>query len=84
MEKGDGAATVTVSDRGIGVPKAAAKKIFSKFYRADDSLTSRVKGTGLGLTIAQAIVREHSGELAYQPREGGGSRFRLRLPLLKD
>jgi len=84
VEKGDGAATVTVSDRGIGVPKAAAKKIFSKFYRADDSLTSRVKGTGLGLTIAQAIVREHSGELAYQPREGGGSRFRLRLPLLKD
>ncbi len=74
-------ATITVSDRGIGIPKAAAKKIFQKFYRVDERLTARVKGTGLGLTIAQAIVREHAGKLAYQPREGGGSRFCVRLPL---
>ncbi|MFH1039372.1 MAG: HAMP domain-containing sensor histidine kinase [PVC group bacterium] len=75
-------ARVTVRDRGIGVPAGAARKIFKKFYRADDRLTSRVKGTGLGLTIARAIMQEHDGDLLYSPREGGGSCFSFDLPLL--
>ena len=78
----DGRAIMTVSDRGIGVPKGAAKKIFNKFYRVDDRLTTRVKGTGLGLTIARAIVREHGGELTYHPRIGGGSCFLITIPII--
>ncbi len=75
-------AMVTVRDRGIGVPRGAARKIFNKFYRADDRLTTRVKGTGLGLTIARSIMREHDGDLTYRSRDGGGSCFSFELPLL--
>lgn len=77
-----GQAIMTVSDRGIGIPKGAAKRIFNKFYRVDDRLTTRVKGTGLGLPIARAIVREHGGEVIYQPREGGGSCFSITMPVI--
>ncbi|MBM3294416.1 MAG: HAMP domain-containing histidine kinase [Candidatus Aminicenantes bacterium] len=73
-------AFVRVLDRGIGIAPAHAKKVFQEFFRADDSLTSRTKGTGLGLPIARRIVRDHGGEIAYAPREGGGSVFTIRLP----
>ena len=78
-----GRALITVTDRGIGIPKGEAKKIFKKFYRVDNRLTTRVKGTGLGLTIALAIIRDHKGELTYQPREGGGSSFSITIPVVK-
>jgi signal transduction histidine kinase len=46
----------------------------------DDSLTSRVRGTGLGLTIARRIVRDHGGDISCAHRAGGGSDFIVRLP----
>lgn len=70
-----------VKDKGKGVPLQEAQKIFKEFYRVDDSLTARVKGTGLGLTIASRIAKEHAGDVIYKPREGGGSVFTLMLPL---
>jgi signal transduction histidine kinase len=73
-------AFIRVLDRGAGVEPSQAKKIFQEFYRADDSLTARTKGTGLGLPIARRIVRDHGGEITYAPREGGGSVFTIRLP----
>jgi len=73
-------AFIRVLDRGIGIAPAHAKKVFQEFFRADDSLTSRTKGTGLGLPIARRIVRDHGGEISYAPREGGGSVFTIRLP----
>ena len=73
-----------VLDRGIGIAPEHAQKIFREFYRVDDSLTARVKGTGLGLSIARRIVRDHGGELAYEPREGGGSAFRAVFPAAAD
>ena len=74
-------AEVKVLDRGSGVPRGSGEKIFEKFYRAHDSLSSGVQGSGLGLTIARQIARAHGGDVVYEPREGGGSRFILRLPL---
>jgi signal transduction histidine kinase len=71
---------VHVRDRGIGVPEKDSERIFREFFRVDDSLTARVQGTGLGLTIARRIARDHGGELAHRPREGGGSDFVLSLP----
>jgi signal transduction histidine kinase len=73
-------AEVKVLDRGSGVPRGSGEKIFEKFYRAHDSLSSGVQGSGLGLTIARQIARAHGGDVAYEPREGGGSCFILRLP----
>jgi signal transduction histidine kinase len=69
-----------VLDRGIGIAPEHASRIFREFYRVDDSLTARVKGSGLGLSIARRIVRDHGGELSYEPREGGGSAFRAEFP----
>ena len=74
-------AEVKVLDRGSGVPRGSEEKVFEKFYRAHDSLSSGVQGSGLGLTIARQIARAHGGDMVYEPREGGGSCFILRLPL---
>jgi len=72
---------VNVLDRGLGVPPGSEEKIFQKFYRAHDSLSSGIQGSGLGLTLARQIARDHDGEVLYERREGGGSCFTLRLPL---
>jgi signal transduction histidine kinase len=76
----NGSVFVSVLDRGSGVPVGEEAKIFEAFYRAHDSLSSGIQGSGLGLTLAQRIAKEHGGEITYQPRAGGGSNFTLRLP----
>jgi signal transduction histidine kinase len=77
-------AEVKVLDRGPGVPRGSEEKIFEKFYRAHDSLSSGVQGSGLGLTLARQIARAHGGDVVYETRDGGGSCFCLRLPVVQD
>lgn len=79
-----GSVFVSVLDRGSGVPAGEETKIFEAFYRAHDSLSSGVQGSGLGLTLARRIASDHGGEIIYQARNGGGSNFTLRLPLAKE
>ena len=74
-------AEVKILDHGPGVPCGSEEKIFEKFYRAHDSLSSGIQGSGLGLTLARQIARAHGGDVVYEPRAGGGSIFFLRLPL---
>jgi signal transduction histidine kinase len=74
---------VRVSDRGLGVPPGCEEKIFDQFYRAHDSLGSGIQGSGLGLTLARQIARAHGGDVTYEAREGGGSSFKLTLPVEK-
>ena len=74
-------AEVKVLDRGIGVPPDSHEKIFEQFYRAHDSLSSGIQGSGLGLTLARQIARAHCGDVLFESRDGGGSCFILRLPL---
>jgi signal transduction histidine kinase len=71
---------IDVMDRGKGVPPSQAKRIFEEFYRGDDSLAAKVRGSGLGLSITRRILRDHGGDVLYLPREGGGSIFRIQLP----
>src|SRR6266446_3939297 len=73
---------VRVLDRGLGVPQGCEEKIFEQFYRAHDSLSSGIQGSGLGLTLARQIARAHGGDVVCEPREGGGSCFALRLPAI--
>jgi signal transduction histidine kinase len=73
-----------VMDRGGGVPPGCEHKIFNQFYRADDLLANGVQGSGLGLTLARQIARAHGGDVIYEPRAGGGSCFRLCLPLARQ
>ena len=82
--EGSDCITVHVRDRGIGVAEKDRERIFREFVRVDDSLSSRVRGTGLGLTIARRIARDHGGDISCLPRTGGGSEFVVRLPAAGD
>jgi two-component system, OmpR family, sensor histidine kinase SenX3 len=70
-----------VHDRGIGIPPNEVKRIFKRFYRASNSKTDKVKGTGLGLFIVRSIARRYGGDAyAESEGEGHGSTFTIRLP----
>ncbi|MDD5706212.1 MAG: HAMP domain-containing sensor histidine kinase, partial [Kiritimatiellae bacterium] len=66
---------IGVLDRGPGVAPQHRKRLFEQFYRADGALTASQTGFGLGLSIARRLMRGMGGELHYEPREGGGSKF---------
>lgn len=72
---------VLFSDKGPGVPTAHKDKIFKKFHRVDDSMTTRKPGSGLGLSISRRLLRDLGGDLLYRPRERGGSCFIVLIPL---
>ncbi len=73
--------TFDVVDTGIGVPTYARDALFSAFTQADESVTRRFGGTGLGLTISQQLAQLMGGEIAVDDNPDGGSRFRLRIAL---
>jgi signal transduction histidine kinase len=66
-----------VLDRGPGVPEELREKVFEDFFRLDASLTARVPGSGLGLSLARRLLREIGGDVVCLPREGGGACFRI-------
>lgn len=74
----------SVKDTGIGVPKEQQKKLFEKFFRADNARHSRPDGTGLGLFLAKRVVEDHNGSIFFSSIEGQGSVFGFRLPLKKS
>ena len=71
---------IAVGDRGPGVPPAERERIFETFHRLDDSLTRRKPGVGLGLTISRRMLRDLSGDLVCEARDGGGACFAIVLP----
>lgn len=72
--------TIDVNDRGPGLPIGEEERVFEKFYRGPKHRHDH-RGTGLGLTICRAITAAHGGTITGTNREGGGSRFRVVLPL---
>jgi signal transduction histidine kinase len=69
---------VAVIDNGPGVDPAIASKIFRPF------VTTRARGTGLGLALVQKIIVTHNGRVSVQSEPDGGTRFTLTLPLAED
>ncbi len=70
---------ITVSDTGVGIPDSDKKRIFSRFYRAEKSRST--KGHfGLGLSIAYEIISAHHGRISVQDNLPCGSVFVVRLP----
>ena len=78
-EKGGSGVRVEVRDRGPGLSPEGMRKVFTRFWRADDSTTASVGGFGLGLTIARSYARDMGGDLTVAAREGGGTVFTLEL-----
>jgi signal transduction histidine kinase len=76
------AATIRVSDRGVGIPVSELGQIFKRFYRIPGVMTSRIKGAGLGLFIVRAVVARHGGTVfAESDGPGLGTTFTVQLPL---
>ncbi|MGB8955299.1 MAG: ATP-binding protein [Tumebacillaceae bacterium] len=73
----DGRLQVDIADQGLGIPKEAIGKLFSKFYRIDNSDRRKIGGTGLGLAICKEIMKAHDGAISVQSELGRGSTFSL-------
>lgn len=73
---------VKVADSGIGIPEEFQEHVFERFYRVDKARSRETGGTGLGLSITKKIVLMHQGAIKLQSKEGGGSTFTVRIPLI--
>ena len=74
-------AVVSVRDSGIGVPVEERERLFLPFYRAANASAGSPEGLGLGLYISRGIVEGHGGRVWIEAAPGGGSVFRVALPL---
>lgn len=80
VEYEDEFVTTCVADTGIGVSAEDQKKLFQKFFRADNSTTREVGGTGLGLAITKAILEKLNGSIWVESEPGKGTQFFFTLP----
>ncbi len=72
---------ITVSDTGIGIPPEALKKLFTKFFRAENAMSKETEGTGLGLYMTKGIIERHGGHVWADSILGRGTNFYFTLPL---
>jgi signal transduction histidine kinase len=70
--------SITVADKGIGIPREEQVYLFSKFFRASNA--NNIQGTGLGLNIVQRYVELLHGNIAVKSKQGEGTTFSLLLP----
>lgn len=73
-------AELTISDTGIGIAKEDLPNIFEHLYRTDKSRSRDTGGSGIGLSVAKAIVDAHGGSMAVKSEVGRGSEFTVALP----
>ena len=81
VDTGEEHATITVTDTGMGMSPAELNKLFTAFFRTDAVQAKHIQGTGLGLTISQAIVAGHGGTITVQSEPEAGTSFVITLPL---
>jgi PAS domain S-box-containing protein len=74
----------SVSDDGIGIPRAAQARLFEKFYRADNAISKEAEGTGLGLHLVRLVVEQAGGQIWCESEEGAGARFTFTLPIAQQ
>lgn len=80
----NGDVAVEVTDTGEGIPRRELPRIFERFYRVDTARARATGGTGLGLAIVKHVAERHGGTVSAESELGVGSKFVLRLPVLRD
>lgn len=81
VEQSTSAVSVSVSDKGVGIEEEDLPRLFEKFVRFDNMLSTKVGGSGLGLYWAKRIIDMHGGRIDYKPNLPHGSTFTIVLPL---
>lgn len=74
---------IIVGDNGLGIPKKNQKKLFTKFFRAENAVRKETEGTGLGLFIVKNVIDKHKGAIECESEELKGTKFTVTLPLKK-
>ena len=77
-------AVVTIADTGIGISAADMPHVFERFYRADPARSRDAGGSGLGLSIAKWVIREHAGTIDLTSDQGHGTTATIRVPLVSE
>jgi signal transduction histidine kinase len=80
LAESHGLVSISVTDRGIGIPPEHLPRIFDRFYRVDDSRSKKTGSSGLGLAIAKEIITAHGGEIQASSGTGSGTEFNIILP----
>jgi signal transduction histidine kinase len=76
----NGSVQLEVADSGIGIGAEDQRRLFERFFRAENAVQRQVPGTGLGLYISRVIAEAHEGTISVRSELGRGSKFRLELP----
>jgi signal transduction histidine kinase len=79
-QRRDGYVSITVRDRGVGIPASEVPRVFDRFYRAQRTNGDHVQGTGLGLTIVRETMERHGGQVRLESKEGEGTIVELLIP----
>ena len=81
MRQDDEGAVLEVADTGIGISADDLPHVFTRFWRGEKSRSRATGGAGIGLSIVKELVRAHGGTIAVESAPGGGSVFRVSLPV---
>ncbi len=80
MEKKNHLVTLTIADKGIGIPPADIEHIFERFYTVNKAHSRKMGGSGLGLSIVETIITKHFGKIKVTSEVGVGTTFTITLP----
>jgi signal transduction histidine kinase len=83
-EARNGSVWFVVEDNGIGLTPREGKRVFRRFYQADQGLSRSAGGCGLGLSIVQSIVEAHHGSVRVESTPGRGSTFTIEIPAVTE
>jgi signal transduction histidine kinase len=73
--------TITISDSGIGMDDDEKSRLFTRFARGSEASKMFANGSGLGMFVAQSILKQHGGSITVESEKGKGTAFTLHLPL---
>ncbi len=75
---------ISIQDQGPGIPRKEQRRVFERFYRGSAEVVGRTPGSGLGLAMANLIIRAHRGKIRLRSAPGEGACFTVELPVLKS